>query len=578
MGNYRSCLDPEEVVPIARIGTEKLQTGHWKMDRPRYREKVSPCRAVCPCGHDIPLALHRMLSLTPDEALSVFLEENPLPGVTGRVCYHPCQQACNRGELDEAVHIRDLERWAADHGQARPASLTEAGQGQKVAIVGSGPAGLSAAYHLRRMGHPVTIFEKENRVGGMLTSAIPAYRLPDSAVQHDLERILDIGVRIRTATAVSPLDLDDIREEYAAVFLATGAGLSKRLRTADHFETPSLSALDLLGQVRCGQAPELFGHVAVFGGGNVAVDASMTALRLKVRQVTMVCLESRSDMPAHPDELEEALEEGVRLLDGWGLERLSEKNQEQGLELRLIRCTRVLDESGAFCPRFDRSDVRTLSPDWVISAVGQERDLTLLGSEDPAESLKPETLATSRSNIFTGGDLARGPGSVTQALADGKRAAAGIHETLCPGSRTPTLEQALLARGPSFSIQNLFVPRPEYDKQEVVKAEDLFFLYHDAQPAEQPPRLNPESRVSSFAEIVAGLKESSALREAGRCFFCGLCTDCGWCGLFCPDVSLHRVQETGEKPYFDLDHEHCKGCGICAAICRRGVIHMEHGS
>jgi len=571
--------DPEKIIPISRSSTAVFKTGSWSGRRPEHREKTSPCRVACPAGNNIPAALLAAFQGDFDGALSAFLEENPLPGVCGSVCYHPCEKDCNRGRWDGSVHIRALERAAADHGHAVPSPLTDAGAKHPVAVLGSGPAGLSAAYHLARMGHPVNLVEHRKQLGGLLRYGIPLYRLPQAVLEKDLGRIRSLGIDIRTGERIGAKELENLRAESSALFIALGAQRSLSPEMPGMDLEGVLLGLDFLNKVRRSKLGEVPGRVVVIGGGNVAVDAARTACRLGAGKVELVCLEQRDDMPAHEGERGDALEEGILFHNGWGPKRvLGMQNRVVGIEF--TKCTSVFDAQGRFSPSYEESTVLRLDADRVILAIGQAPDITPFKGtplvEKGSVEADPVTLATSWDGVFSGGDFATGPRSVVEAIAAGKRAALSIHLYTRGLALQQGEEKVILGGGPAFSIHSFSHAREGWNPKSVVRFEDLEPLFLDQQPRPSLGRLTPTERIKGFQEVDLALNPHEAMQQGGRCFFCGTCTGCDRCFLFCPEVSLLPPDEThtGYRP----DAEYCKGCAVCAAVCPRGVMTMGEGT
>ncbi|MEW5724760.1 MAG: FAD binding domain-containing protein [Thermodesulfobacteriota bacterium] len=463
-----------------------------------------PCTADCPAQTDIPGYMEKLRAGDVAGAAAILHQVNPLPAVTGRVCPHFCQGDCNRGRLDEPVSIRGVERFLGDYILEHPAEFAlkaPPATGGKAAVVGSGPAGLAAAHYLRRAGHEVVVFDRLKEPGGMLTQAIPEYRLPKAKVQPAIRALETAGVQFRLGVEIGrDLTLGELEADFDAVFLAVGAWSTPRIGVPG--EESALSALDFLGRVKNGEKVDLGVKVLVIGGGNVAVDAALTAVRLGAGKVTMACLERREEMPAWDWEVAQAVEEGVEILPSWGPKRLlTAAGRISGVEL--MRCTSVFNDQGRFAPTYDETVITFLEADQVILAVGQrvdlsglDRDGTLTAGRGRLET-DPRTQATERPKVFAGGDMVTGPATVIEALAAGRRAAEAMDRFMRGVPETAALQAP---------------PRPGLKSLNTARLEPT--------PAAPLPE-QPVGRRRLETEDALGYSREAALSEADRCFNCG---------------------------------------------------------
>ncbi|MBW1711723.1 MAG: FAD-dependent oxidoreductase [Deltaproteobacteria bacterium] len=466
-----------------------------------YEEDLVPCRAACPAGVDVPHYLRAIKAGQVDQALAVIREKVPLPGVLGRVCVHPCEEACRRGEVNEPLAICALKRYAADKGSADWKARLEIGpaSGKRVAVVGSGPAGLTAAFYLAQMGHLVKIFERADKPGGMLCQAIPAYRLPREVVEAEIQDILDLGVELETGVEPSAQDL----QSFDAVFLGLGAQLSRRLDIPGSQAQGVLWGVDFLRDVRQDRAPAVGAKVIVVGGGNVALDVALTARRLGGKEVSLVCLESLEEMPAHSWEVAQAQTEGVKIINGWGPKAvLTSDGRACGLEF--MACISVFDDKGRFNPTYDDCQLFELEAETVILAIGQASDLKLaqeLGVEVKGglAQTDSDSQATNVPGLFVGGDMAQAPGSIVQAVAQGRRAAAAVDRYLGGSGQV------------DLSLAELAEPDPHIGREEGFAG----------RPRQKEPAL-PLTERGGFEEVNLCFSDQEAQAEAGRCLQCDL--------------------------------------------------------
>jgi NADH-quinone oxidoreductase subunit F len=492
---------------------------------PQERFPDAPaCVKACPAGIDVPGYLRRIARGQSREAYQLIMEKAPLPGILGRVCPHPCESACKRGEVNQPIAICAAKRFAADTCGDLGAWISETAPdtGRTVAVIGSGPAGLTAAFYLRKKGHRVTVYEARPKPGGMLRYGIPRYRLPEDVLDREIGQLLSAGIALEVNRKLGvDLRIEDLREKGCdAVFVAVGAQLSRKIDIEGSQLENVLWGVEFLGRVAAGERVPLAGRVVVIGGGNVAVDVALTALRLGAGEVALACLEKREEMPANSWEIAQAQAEGVEMLYSWGPHRIFGKNGKvSGLEL--VRCTAVFDAEGNFCPFFDETR-RTLEADHVILAIGQAsetafcRDFCFL--EDSVAlplargliAVDADTQATGQRGVFAGGDAANGPATVIQAIAAGRRAAVSIDRFLGGDGK---IEFGTRDAEPGMRI-------PEgggaaaYDGR---RARGFAELERPASPF-----LPVENRRAGFDEIELGLGEPEAVAEVGRCLQCDL--------------------------------------------------------
>ena len=516
-------------------------TGSWRVEHPEYLHRMPPCNKACPAGENIQNWLYIAEDGSYEAAWNELIKENPFPAVMGRVCYHPCQTACNRGELDEAVGINSVERflgdYAIEHGWEIAPPIKESGF--KVLVIGAGPAGLSAAYHLRRAGHAVVIKDATHAPGGMMRYGIPKYRLPREILDAEIARIAKMGVQIQLNTRVD--DVHDELEAFDAVFLAIGAQLSKRAYIPAGESARILDAISVLHDVENGTPPLLGRKVVVYGGGNTAMDVARTAKRLGAEEAIVVYRRTRDKAPANDLEVTEALEEGI--LIKW----LSTVNHVDGGKLTVEKMQ--LDESGFPQPTGEFED---LEADSLILALGQEVDFSLLGNSadlDVVNGTMPvdSTMMTTHPGIFAGGDMIPAERTVTTSIGHGKKAARNIDAWL---------------QGKSIEVNLEKTP---------VTINDLNTWYYTDAPHAVRERLEASRRVSDFSEVVKGLDESTALYEARRCMSCGNCFECDNCFGVCPDNAIKKL---GPGLGYEIDLDYCKGCGICVSECPASAIQM----
>jgi NADPH-dependent glutamate synthase beta subunit-like oxidoreductase len=521
------------------------KTGSWRTERPLYVHNAAPCGASCPAGEDPQAWLYHAEEGDYEAAWRQIMDVNPLPAIMGRVCYHPCETACNRVQIDEAVGINSVERFLGDEAIRQGWSVAPLAPptGKRVLVVGAGPSGLSAAYHLARLGHTVEVHDAGPAAGGMMRFGIPRYRLPREVLDAEVERILALGVTLHLNHRVDDL-LGEMRGGFDAAFVAVGAHLGKRAYIPAGSAARMLDAVALLRGME-GEAPPMLGRrVAVYGGGNTALDAARTAKRLGAEEAVVIYRRTRDRMPAHDSELEEALAEGV--LVKW----LSTIRHADGGRLVLEKM--ALDADGFPQPT---GELEELEADSLVLALGQEADLTLL---DRAEGVEISDgvvrvgadLMTGCPGVFAGGDIVPAERTVTMAIGHGHAAARGIDAYL---------------RGERFAPPPAGPP---------ATFDALNPWYYDDAPRTVRPTLEAARRQSTFDEVTGGLDATTALFEARRCLSCGSCFACDNCYGVCPDNAVIKLEPGGAYAYaFDLDY--CKGCGLCVQECPSGAIELR---
>jgi 2-oxoacid:acceptor oxidoreductase delta subunit (pyruvate/2-ketoisovalerate family) len=518
-------------------------TGSWRTLRPEYVDRLPPCNNACPAGENIQAWLFHAESGDYEAAWRSLVQNNPMPAVMGRVCYHPCEGACNRAQLDSSVGINSVEHFLGDEALRRgwkfdpPADAT----GKKVLVVGAGPSGLSAAYHLARLGHKVTIHEAGPMAGGMMRFGIPKYRLPREVLDGEVRRILDLGVELKLDTKVDDVMATMKAGGFHAVFLAVGAHIAKRAYIPAGEAAKILDAVEVLRGMEGAEKPLLGRRVVVYGGGNTAIDVARTAKRLGAEEAMIVYRRTREKMPAHDFEVHDAIEEGV--LIKW-LSTIKEAG-EGAITVEKM----VLDDKGVPQPT---GEFEELKADSVVLALGQDVDLSLLdrvpGMEIEGGVVKVgPNMMTGHPGIFAGGDMVPAERTVTVAIGHGKKAARHIDAWL---------------RGEAYA------PAP---KHELASYDRLNTWYYSDASKTVRPMLDLQKRVTSFDEVVMALDANTALFEARRCLSCGNCFECDNCYGVCPD---NAVVKLGPGNRFRFNYDYCKGCGVCAAECPCGAIRM----
>ena len=537
-------VPPQDATALPDLTHGRSRSGPVRERRPVYVDLLPPCNAGCPAGENIQAWLALAMAGRHEEAWRALVADNPLPAIHGRVCYHPCEIVCNRASLDSAVSIHSIERFLGDLALERgwqydpPAVRT----GKRVLVIGSGPSGLSAAYHLARLGHEVEIRDAGAEPGGMMRYGIPAYRMPRDVLAGELARIEALGVRITCNHRVEDLAAERSAGGFDAVFAAVGAHLSKRVDIPSRDAGRIVDAVSFLRSVASGEKPVIGRRVAVYGGGNTAMDAARVARRLGADEALIVYRRTREQMPAHAEEAEDAEREGVRI--NWLRTITAFDGPELQVELM------ELDESGFPQPtgRFE-----TLAADTVILALGQETDTTFLRVVPGVEFERDGTVKVSASlmtgcpGVFAGGDMVPSERTVTVGVGHGKKAAHHIDAWL---------RGTTGATGPKHPPVTFDMLHP--------------WFFGDAARRQQP-ELALARRTEGFGEIVGGLSEEEATYESRRCLSCGNCCECDGCLGACPEDAVIKL---GVGHRYRYDYDRCTGCAACYEQCPVHSIEM----
>lgn len=545
----------KELSPLwTHLTSEHRLTGTWRAALPTYQDQPSPCLGACPVNGNIAVWIKQIKDGDMRGAFETLAENNPFPAIAGRICHHPCETACNRVELDETVGICSLERHVGDTALAQnwalPTPATELSQ--KIAVVGGGPAGLSAAYQLRRRGFQVSIYEAGDGLGGLLRTGIPSYRLSRDVLKGEIDRIINMGIQVHlNAEVKDQVALKELHNTYDAVFLATGASQPKHLPGLDYDQPFVMDSADFLAAPEAEQGAKTGAHVLVIGGGSAAMDVARSARRLG-REVTVLTLEAEGRLPAQQVELDEAAEEGVKFVSGAML-----KSAHAAGEVIEIACVKVdfvpaNQSASAQIAAIDKSDF-TLTANTIIPAIGQDADLDrwadLLSAEGPVLAAAYGG-QTNVNGLYAGGDVASMERFVTQAIGMGKEAAKAIAAEL-ETTHSP--------------------PAPLTDP--LVDYKRINTAYQDRHARTPQGNTEAADRLSSFDEVQHPLSTKDAQTEAARCFTCGTCIYCDNCYFYCPDMAITKLDNG-----YEVKTDYCKGCGLCVAECPTGSIHMQEDS
>jgi NADPH-dependent glutamate synthase beta subunit-like oxidoreductase len=544
--------------PSQEKGQDLFPTGNWRAIRPVYRDKMPPCNNACGTNEKIQGYLDLVKRGKYLDAYALIKEDMPFPSVTGRVCYHPCEQACNRGQYDEAISIRAVERFLGDLGQALAHDVVKAGppNGKKVAVVGSGPAGHSAAYQLARLGYEVTILEKSPKAGGLNRGGIPDWVLPQDVLDREIERLVELGITIKTNTEVGKdVTWDDLKKNYDACVLAVGLTEPNSVRADGEDKAGVVYGLPFLRDIGMGTSKVKLGpRVAVIGGGNTAIDCAREALRQGAEQVTMITVEGNpKEMPCVPEDLHDMLEEGVEMVHGRAVTAVLGNGKVEALELHPARFSGAVNASPIAIDRDVKATRFTV--DNVIIAVGQHASLKWLPDEfkNDRGTIKIDRFGRlGNTKFFAAGDIVQfGSGQplmVVNAVGDGKRVAFNLDKVL----RSEPLQERMV----SIDV--------------ITDLARMNMTYFPKFPRVQQALLPPVSRRRTQEEVIQAFTEEQAMEEASRCFSCGTCNACDNCYLVCPEPCI--VRSVRSNGLYKILVDYCKGCRVCIEECPTGCL------
>ena len=581
------------LIPKSSTYTSANKTGAWSFMHPRYLEKTAPCSARCPCGQDIPRIEMLVSRGRHAAAWRTLLAENPLPGTCGRVCFHPCEEACNRGEFDEAVSINSLERFLDDAACAEsiPEDISLApSNGRRVAIAGSGPAGLSAAYFLAKLGYDCEIFEAGRAPGGVLRSGIPSYRLPNAILDREIRRIEGLGVTIHCSTAIGPGFIAAAKGRFDTVFLSCGHGRSLGLGIPG--EELAIDGLAFLDRTKNGKgdtaaSPRRGGSAIVIGGGNSAVDVSRSLLRAGIAP-TIVYRRRQEDMPAFGHEIARALEEGVRVMELRAPMVILRVGDRIELKVQKMRPTEAgVDGRMRVTPIDGQTEI--IAADALYSAVGATPAETWMIPHESDEVLRMSHSAAQWNSVagiplLYGGDPVNEDQSVADAIASGKQAAIALDTFFAKGAEAVEAEIARcrLGDGNSLSME-IYLGGIRADRaSRVVGFKDINVDYFSPSRQRRGAALAAKASIESFEEIDSSLEKTDAAEQAERCFNCGICNDCDNCRTYCPEAAVVAARAAKADDWLteagvdrEVKADYCKGCGVCVTECPRSAMVIE---
>ncbi len=575
--SHKDRKDVSLFIPRSHLTTEANKTGAWRFLRPRYDEKTAPCGVACPAGEDISRIQMLASQGLFKEAWETVLVENPFPGVCGRICHHPCEAVCNRGRFDEAIAVHTIERFLADTAsrcELKPHLDRLPPKKERIAVTGAGPSGLAAAYFLALLGYGCDVYEAMPEPGGVLRWRGPSYRVPQGVLRDEIARIEELGVRIHCGNPVGEESLAQASSTHDAVFVGCGRERGSGLMVPGEDLCGVEDGLELLRNVAAGNAPALEGLVAVIGGGYTAIEAARCVVRLGGKAL-LIYRRRREDMPSFRGGIAMALEEGVEVLAGMTPVRIEAGGGEYLLTLREVQAdgedANVSVPAGRADGKTDTIRVSRIFKAGGLEAAGR----WMLPPDSGVLRLNNSVLvlADGRPKVF-GGDLVNTSRSVVHAVASGKEAAIALdlHFREGPGAVRPGLKRCRVGGGRSLSMEAYMNGPRSRRSSTVVRYGEINTDYFHFSPRLTQPRLLKGERSRSFAEIDLKISANLAIREAERCFNCGICNQCDNCRLFCPDLAVVRDQSPRGRC---INYDYCKGCGICVVECPRNAMTLE---
>ncbi len=566
----------EPPLPMSYQSTLVNKTGSWKYIKPIYQDKTAPCQEGCPAGEDIEGYMYLLSQGKFEEAWELLRRDNPLPSICGRICFHPCELACNRKDFDESLSINQVERFLGDYGlkNGKIPLVSKKKRKEKIAVIGSGPAGLSCAYQLAIMGYQVTIFEALKVLGGILRIGIPAYRLPKDILEAEIKLIQDMGVEIRTGIRVGKdIKFSDL-DTYQAIFVSTGVHISRNMGAKGENQKGVLSGLEFLKDLNLGKEVKLGKRVAIIGGGNTAMDAARSTLRLGSEPI-IIYRRTKNEMPAIEDEIHEAERENIEFIFLAAPVEVISKNGK----IREIECIKMElgkpDESGRRRPEPVEGSNFKIKIDNVITAIGEKADLSYLPEDIKVEwgtVVVDELCRTNRKGVYAGGDMIDQPHTVVDAINSGKKAAIAIDSDL-KGVKVD-FERIQIGETGGISMEKYFgsnmLQKVDHSNS-IVHIEEINSDYFEHVNRMAKPRIDVDQAKRSFIEVNTGFTEEMFQKEVSRCFNCGVCNECEVCLIFCPD---NAIKIKNDEKGFEFKYDYCKGCGICAKECPRNAMSM----